>query len=138
MRKFRRLLLVSLGLLACLFIGFVAFLWLTDPKDRVTFESWKRLSKGMSNAEVERILGRPPDEVEKIVSEARVDVSDKGAKEVALKWFWFKKWDGEKARIWVIFGDNDADAVQRFAGDHFVIEESFLDKLRRWLRLPWW
>ena len=58
--KRNRLLLFLGAALAVLPAGWLV-LWLTAPTHRITLESFMRIQKGMTEAEVRQIMGRPGD-----------------------------------------------------------------------------
>jgi hypothetical protein len=56
----RKRLLLSLGLLGLVLLGGYLLLWLTAPRHRVSQLGWQQIEAGMTQEEVERVLGGPP------------------------------------------------------------------------------
>jgi hypothetical protein len=131
MRKW--ILRLTCSSLALIFVGF-AILWLTAGKHQLTWEDYDRVEAGvgkMTEADVVRILGRPPD------SEVDKD-------HASLRW-WSS---GHRCKIW-------KDGLGGYRGDGFEIEiifdskgvvaevdfggnatpDSMLSKIRRWFGL---
>ena len=126
MRKRLLLLLaaVALGLLA----GYLT-LWRTGPQHRITRESFARIQAGMTEQEVEAILGVPAG----YYATARVAFAEcydlrvpAGAVE--------KQWTCDEGTILVFFYPADRVCVSRFFQVAHV-DESLLNKARRWLGL---
>ena len=120
----RRRLLLTVGAVALLGVaGFAMFIWLISPTPGVTLENFRRLLEGMSTTDVEALLGEP----------SKVRESLRGTT---------RCWQGEEVGIDLLF---DADRVLfgiavppqppgRFGlAEYIRVDESFLDRIRRWL-----
>lgn len=126
----RKRLFLGLGLPALLLLGGYLLLWLTIPPGyRITDENLERILPGMTEKEVERILGvpagnysgkrgyfasRPPDELERLLRQGH------------------KEWVGEGLSIVVRFNEQGV-VLNASRGANFGSSPSFLDRLRRWL-----
>jgi hypothetical protein len=136
--KRKRLLLVFVCLAAVLLAGYVT-LRLTAPEHRITQENILAIQIGMSEKQVEAILG--------VRAGDYYPVTPGGGSRLIGEFFgphWLsrsnlakkpggKYWIGENAAVWVRF-DESAHAVEIWNGVTWAVrEESFLDKLRRWL-----
>jgi hypothetical protein len=118
--------------------GTALLLW---PRDRITAASWKRIRVGMTEKEVEGILGRPGINREEYEEqhEELTKTLDQGAK-VLLGFLWNPQ---IKTQVWI--GDRGIGVIQYAPGGHvgrilpFVpikhSEPSFIDRLRDWLGL---
>jgi hypothetical protein len=123
----RRLLLFAL---AAAVVLFGASIWLLWPRAcAITQENIDRIKVGMTFAEVEQILGGPPR-----------DENHRGALYIdalhishAHKEDDCRQWIGQEHGVTVYFADQRVSASRH--GDVVWLEESFLDRLRRWLGL---
>lgn len=103
--------------------GFALSLWLTSPTPGVTWDSFRRLRKGMSTAEVEALLG------------GRNEVSAWG-----VEGFTSRLWQDEEVEISLVF-----DADRLWKGGAFCLrtghreniqpEDRLFDRIRRLLHL---
>jgi hypothetical protein len=113
-------------------VGTAIFLLLIPSSDRVTVVTCNEINEGMGEAEVERLLGRPPDAREErdglFVSR---DLST-GRTTDETRYTSFKVWDGPRATITVYFRDGVVVKTDYFA----EIDESLLKRLRQMVGLP--
>jgi hypothetical protein len=135
MRK-RKLVAVLAGL-AVVAVAGVVVLWRPPQGDRITFENFARIEEGMSQEEVEAILGPPGDYR---TGPVRSDVSPKG-----VDWGLFNpflksraRWNGDTAEITVQFHRRKG-AVFACCDGVSRAEQSALDNLlwrakRQWHR----
>lgn len=112
--KCKRLLLIFGCLTAVLLAGYVT-LRLTAPPHRFTYEDFKALRLGMTEADVETVLG---------------------AKASCIRNPRAKEWYGEGYSAFVFF--DEAGRIEHIGGGNDVnlngpVRDSFLAKLRRWL-----
>ena len=137
--KKRKRLLIFVGLAVMLFAGY-ATLRLTAPPHRITPVNIAAIRKGMTEREIENILGAPAGDYASAQASAmyqnltyHVDEDGKGwnGYELVKKWGG-KVWVAEEGFLWVRF--DDAGKVAETAR-HILVQqpESFLAKLRRWL-----
>jgi hypothetical protein len=132
----RRRLLLVVGTVALLgTAGFALFLWLTSPTPGASLDNFRRLRKGVSETYVETVLGKP----EQAGGEfSNTFTARAGTYTGTLQWrngnlfiaIQFKvgrAWDGYTTLI------NPSTAVQ--AEPLRSDDETFLDRVRRWLRL---
>jgi hypothetical protein len=111
----RKRLLLMLGCVAAmLLLGYVA-LWLTTPRHRFTYEDTKGLRPGLTEPDVEALLG---------------------AKASCIRNPRAKEWYGEGVSVFVFF-DKDG-RIEHIGQGNFPalngpVRDSFLDKLRSWL-----
>ena len=122
MRKAKRV-LMWLGLIGILAIlGLVAAQWLSPWKPGISVNNFRRLTLGMTEAEVESILGRPG--------------------EFELRSPHWKQWNENGTFISVGFGNHDgslncatANVSVPGSGRSLLVipEESIIDRSRRWL-----
>lgn len=129
----RKRLLPSLGVLALLLAGGYLLLWLTVPGWRPDRMLYERLRRGMTEADVERLLGPP----------AEADRPAPGEKWSALVWqqgkgMWeepvllTRRWQAEDGTILVAFGA-ERTVVDYSFRDSPGADEGVLARLRRWL-----
>jgi FAD/FMN-containing dehydrogenase len=124
--------------LAVVLLGFGAalFLW---PRDRITAESWKKIQIGMTEKEVEGILGGPgmneqtaqlrlaqlqeqlgkPPEIGTPLEEG--EVSERS-----------KAWFGRRGIIEIYF-DNNREVTWKFFTEIQPADPNVIDRLRDWL-----
>lgn len=103
------------GLALTLFAGLLLWLWATADPMAVAFA---RIQKGMSLEEVQAIVGRPQQCV------AAGGIGEDSRSTLLCEWY------GEGSTLRVSFW---RDGVEE--KEHVSLRESFLDQLRRWLRL---
>jgi len=119
-----RALLLMLALVVCLAAGFVVFLWVTAPGHHITFENLQQIQAGMTEQEVETILGAPAGDYSNGRTRMWGGVSiSKGVN---------KKWIADDCAIEVAFAPNGR------VGGLCITDarpETWIDKLRRWLGL---
>lgn len=131
----RRRVLLTLGLLALLFTGGVAVLWLTGPGHRISKEGWAGIKQGMSRANVETVIGTPAGDYRKQQTTTRSLKTTRdywgtaGAHQL--------EWLADDGIIRVQFDANDTAIGAAYFPDP-ANQISFASKLRRWLGLPWW
>jgi hypothetical protein len=126
MRKRLLLLLMSVALVL---LGGWLTLWPSSPQHRINRESFARIQEGMTEQEVESILGVPAGDY----ATARVAIAEDYDLRVpagAVQ----KQWTCDEGTILVFFYPADKVCVSRFI-QVARVDESFLDKARRWLRL---
>ena len=122
---FRRRFLLRVGAVALLGVAGLAFLlWIARPTPDVTWDNFRRLREGMSEWYVEALLGKPH------------DVSELGNNSTT------RIWQGEGIAVCLIFGGDRLRygiAGSRSPGENLIeglrTDESFLDRIRRWLHL---
>jgi hypothetical protein len=126
----RKRLLLMLGCVAAVLLAGYMTLRLTGPRHRITEENIKLIKKGMTEEEVEAILGSKagsiPDGTLHAPNSLTVDSIDTRSS---------KHWVGKDVDVSVGF---DADGrvtsvTQLFILDRSDRPETILDKLRRWL-----
>ncbi|MCI0376235.1 MAG: hypothetical protein L0215_01380 [Gemmataceae bacterium] len=120
--KKRRLLWIAATLVLLLGAGY-AVLWLTGPGHRINALSFERIQEGMTEKEVEEILGVPAG-----------DYGTKAHPELTvLPLGDRKRWTSDDAQIVVDFDKRGLVVLKRLG---FVrVGESIWQKLRRWLRI---
>jgi hypothetical protein len=121
---------VALGLLACPCLLIVGVLLVLPPRHRINRDSFERIRDGMTEKEVESILGRPAGDYSSgctFVFDAYHGPPD--------KWVWRqpKRWTGDNGSISIYFDDGKVEKT-RFQ-PVFVMPETPLQKFRRWLKL---
>jgi hypothetical protein len=125
----RMRLLLLLVAVALVLLGSYLTLWRTGPKHRISRESFARIQAGMTEQEVEAVLGVPAGDY----ATARVAIAecyDLRVPAAAVQ----KQWTGDQGTILVFFYPADKVCVFRFF-QVARVDESFLDKARRWLGL---
>jgi hypothetical protein len=133
--KCKRLLLILACVAAILLAGY-GTLRLTAPPHRITWESIERIQEGMSEANVECILGVPAGDYSSTEHGATFVLGEGGYRRQVVQGRDLlqggaKVWVGDRGAVWLTF-----DASKRVSGIRIGLvesEESFLDKLRRWL-----
>jgi hypothetical protein len=129
----RKRLLLSVGLLAALLLGGYLLLWLTAPRVVVTQETLAKMHVGMTEAEVEELLGGPPGDYTRDQPALEPPrVLNEEPRMTMARW---AGWDG---RIVVFFDHRGRVSEREFwgwvPGDPFAPQKpSPLAKLRRWL-----
>lgn len=129
MRK--RLLLILGCLVAVLLAGYLT-LWLTAPRHHITEENVAAIKEGMTEGEVEAILGvKAGDYSSKQTGGQFEDIGTTGPDIVKSRGG--KYWVGEETGVWVRF--DEAGQVADIWPGFFIPSgnESLLAKLRRWL-----
>jgi hypothetical protein len=121
--KHKRLLLF-LGCLAAVLLAGYATLRLTARQHRITRENVQVIEKGMTEDQVEVILGAPAGDYS---SKRRFQF-----RHVLAKRWSGKFWGSDEAAIWVHF-DEAGPVTKVVYGLTEPVNESFLAKLRRWL-----
>lgn len=128
----RRRLLLGVGAVALLGLAGFLLLWLTSPTPGVTWENFRRLRKGMPTRHVEALLGEPslPDVKQGIWT--------------------LRLWKGEEVAMSLSFESgalhHGSAFPAQFLGQAVIkgfvhveqvppVEETFLDRIRRLLRL---
>lgn len=124
----KRQLLLKLGLVAVLGAGvFVAYLWWKAPKFRIDEEGYRAIRIGMRFDDVVVLLGPPrylPGQVEELPCGSLRSMAIEREGYV---------WQSDKMRILVRFDTQHLATGAMMYGGSFP--ESFLTKLRGWLRL---
>lgn len=126
MRK--RLLLVLVGVALVLLGGWLT-LWPSRPQHRISRESFARIQVGMTAQEVESILGVPAGDYA-TARVAIVECYDLRVPVDAVQ----KQWTCDEGTILAFFYPADKVCVSRYFKVARV-DESFVDKVRRWLGL---
>ena len=142
MTRRRRLLLVS-GVLALIAVAGYMALWLTAPRFRISEESAKLIKKGMTQAEVEAVLGVPPGDYsvthrgnQTIHHFNEIGLTGDPWRDKLPLGYQRKRWLSEGWGIDVLF-----DPGGNVEGLRNIIavgktEVSLLARIRRWLRPP--
>jgi len=135
--KRKRLMLIIVCLAAVLLAGYVT-LWLAAPKHRITWDNICDIKKGMTQEEVENVLGVPPG-IYSSYPTGHYVFSDKlwgklgpATGKDFIKKFGGKEWVRDGVSAYVLFDENGR-AADIQGGLCLVGNESFLAKLRRWL-----
>jgi len=150
----RKRLLLILGCLGLLLLAGYATLWLTAPRHRITEENIEAIKEGMTEKEVEAILGAQAGdysskqtggqfaEIEVIiipapraqpVGKTRSIFTGFTGPDFVKSRGGGKYWVGEETGVWVRF-DEAGRVAEIWPGLSTPSgNESFLDKLRRWL-----
>jgi len=129
------------AVLAVLLLGFgvAVYLW---PRDRITFESWKKIQIGMTEQEVEELLGGPGiNGWEAVVARVHQWEQHVGIPYVLNGNVFFQEGArviSDSAKYWV---DRRGIIGVKFDADRLVIgktfreagEPNFIDRLRDWL-----
>jgi len=128
----RKRLLLSFGFLAALLLaGYVTLRLTAPPRHRITQENIEAIRVGMSEDEVEAILGVPAGNYcsfecfYSYPAFARQEPTDLPGNK--------KEWVGEDNCIRVRFDDSGRVAAMRYGHVLGRVSEPFLTKLRRWL-----
>lgn len=137
----RRLLLVGVGLVGLLCVGFALFVWLTTPTPGVTWENYRRLRIGMSARDVKALLGaRYLRVVGSAISDNEYLIEER--EEVCETLGGTRCWRGEELAIYLTFDEADrltsGEAFRGQVARHgipLLTDETFLDRIRR--LLPW-
>jgi len=129
----RKRLLLIFGCLAAVLLAGYATLWLTAPRHRITKESYDAIQIGMTEQEVEAVLGARAG-----VHTSRCDTGSYGigrcgdpmlGKDIKAG----KEWVTEAVSVYIFFDENGRVA-RKCSGTGVAHEnESFLCKVRRWL-----
>jgi hypothetical protein len=126
----KRRLLLSLTAFTCLgLLGFFGLVWLTAPAHRINHESFENLRRGMTESEVEGILGVPAGDYEPPDFKRRIYPSSDLFIPVVL--CEEKQWKGGGYVINIWFDDSQKLYHCRINGQ---APDTFLDKVRRFLR----
>jgi len=126
--KHKRLLLI-VGCLATVLVAGYVTLRLSAPGHRITEKSFSAIQKGMTEEEVEAVLGAKAGVV---TGRTGIYARMWGASGIEMiKNHGGKEWVGENVSVYVRF-DEAGRAKDVLLGD-VPGEESFLGKLRRWL-----
>jgi hypothetical protein len=122
MRK-RLLLLLGCGVFVLLVV------WLTFPRYRINRESFKQIEVGMTEREVESLLGGPAGNHSGyiIIHGGRHMALESLGKETAE----IRTWVGDEAVIVLGFNKQGAVVWKQLIG---MAREPLVDKIRRWLR----
>lgn len=131
----KRLLLISGCAAAILLAGYMT-LRLTAPRHRITGDTIHAIDKGMTEREVEAILGAPAGDYSAgkrgglFINKHRVRDGDLTGPEMVKMWGG-KYWVSDETSVWVRF--NEAGKVEETWPGWVAYNDSFLTKLRRWL-----
>ena len=146
--KRKRLLLIVGCLAAVLLAGYATFR-LTAPRHRITIESFQAIREGMTELEVEAVLGAPAGVYS---TEAQTGFYlPKLRSSCPARWIYAsdadfigtgsdlierqggKEWVGEELSIYICFNEGGRVLESRSGQVPPTRNESFLAKLRRWL-----
>ena len=144
---------LAIGLAVMLGFGLALFLW---PRDRITAESWEKIRIGMTEEEVEGILGGPGENAKEVLAEWHALAKQLGREPFTTDGTYFeepiiylaippgigrmKNWPDEDNRIWkgrrgimgVQFDCNGRVAWWFFQGMRSA-DPSIIDRLRDFL-----
>src|SRR5262249_45690576 len=115
----------------CLLGGGLLVVWLTTPEDRVNKANFAKIRQGMSRDTVREILGPEGDYTG---GRAFVVLREGSVFELAKYPGWPDIWLGREMEIQVWF-DADGTVAQADCSDVFYLDETFIERLRRWLGL---
>jgi hypothetical protein len=144
---------LSIGLTVMLALGLALFLW---PRDRITADSWEKIRIGMTEQEIEDILGAPGENAKEVQAEWEALARQLGREPFAYDGTYFeepiiyldiapgmgrmKKWADEDNRIWKgrrgIMGvqfDCHGRVAWSFYQGMRLAEPSIFDRLRDFL-----
>ena len=119
-----RVVLVSLACLPLVIYG----IWSFHTPHHINHEGFEKLQIGMTEAEVEAVLGRPAGDYAMVASIYYDNFH--GASHPQSE---ARQWNSEEGSITVYF--DAGRIVHTEYHDVWVLEEPFLSKVRRWLRL---
>jgi hypothetical protein len=123
----RKCVVLMLGLLGAVLLGGYLVLWLTAPRHRVSHLGWEGIEVGMTQTEVEQVLGGPPGNYASTpYGIMRRQIVPQGATSL-------KEWRGEEGVIDVWFGLDGKVVDAYWVELGYPIHESLLTRLRRWL-----
>jgi hypothetical protein len=126
----KRRVILGLGFLACLGLLSLLAWWITLPTHQITEENIAKIEMGMTEVEVESVLGVPAGNYARQRTEMDFMI---GRRLRALSPH-CKDWIGDEAGVRVAFDANDrVEWLQ--PGVIILINETALEKLRRWFRL---
>jgi hypothetical protein len=134
----RKLVLLVLGCLALVLMAGYVTLWLTASRHRITQENLNKIQKGMTEKQVEAMLGaRPGDYSSGQTVVFFAEAKDPGIINLfepadLVKERGGKCWVADDAALWLRFDDGGHVTEVDF-GMTWPGNESFLAKLRRWL-----
>jgi hypothetical protein len=117
-------------LVTCLLGGGLFVLWATTPENRVTEANFAKIEQGMSRDAVRKILGPEGD----YTGGRGRAVSGKGNVFGLLKDPRPDTWMGQEMEIRVWF-DTDGTVAHKDNSPVLYFDETFIERLRRWLGL---
>ena len=128
----RRIFLI--GMTIATVAAILAFFWLIRSRTAITPENAARIREGMTEAEVEAILGGPPrDDVDGVVLVGEPPAKAMGGKPDRERPFG-DMWLSERACILILYDDNGlVKAIDWWPTRR--VEENILDKFYRWFYL---
>lgn len=126
MKSKRKYLLMALALLL-LGLGAAFFLW---PRDRITADSWTKIRLGMTEKEVEDILGEPGKELHELLLHGVSFISEGKLLEEGNASRCCKAWLGRRGNLAIHF---DLDFTVTGKTFRRVRPATFLDRVRNWL-----
>jgi hypothetical protein len=133
MRK--RLLMIPGCVASVLFAGFVT-LWLTAPKHRITKENFDAIRKGMTEEEVEAILGARAGAYSSLCQTGAYPIGRCGDPVLGIdlrKSRGGREWVTEEFSGYVLFDESGRVATMYSGYGNRNENRTFLDKFRRWL-----
>jgi hypothetical protein len=132
----RKRLLLMLGCVASLLLAGFVTLGLTAPKHRITRENFDDIREGMTEKEVEAILGARAGVYSSLCQTGVYPIGRCGDPVLGIdlgKSRGGKEWVTKAFSVYVLFDENGRVA-KTYGGDGLLNENgSFLDKFRRWL-----
>jgi len=128
----RRLLTPLLLLIVLAFAGFLLLVWWTAPTNITSIDRCKAIRAEMTDAEVTELLGTPGNNgsiLEALNREVlNVDAIAITAIKIAENW---KEWRTPEGRRIAVAFDDGGKVTMALS---FDVEDTWLDKIRRWLR----
>ncbi|MBI3409936.1 MAG: hypothetical protein HY040_16475 [Planctomycetes bacterium] len=130
----KKLVLISIGLLAVAALTLVGFPWAAAPQHRITYETYEKLRPRMSREEVFDLIGPPGDYRSGKVSESQVELRLSATSFNNPLGGYEAQWLTDDVQIGVNFDEKGRVSTFGYTGP---APETFLEKLCRWLQLPW-
>jgi hypothetical protein len=121
------LLTAAVGLLAC-----AGWWWLTTPRHRIGLNSCSQIRQGMTQEEVEAILGVPPGNYA-TREELRLMGGLQMGRPANGEHGHYAEWASDELVIWVYFGPDGAAQLVGITDIGGRPPESLLERMRRWL-----
>jgi len=126
---------IGISIWALIIFGLILFVCISLPSQGISEENFHRVECGMTLSEVENILGPAnwdgtiPDELNmRLIGECVPKTPQIGSS---------SSWATNELVITVDFGAR-SEVIRCSLAKRREREESILDNIRRWLRLPWW
>ena len=130
----RQILRALTVLLAVAAVG-IGIQWLLSPKHRINKESIAQIKEGMTQKEVEDILGVPPGNY--AYDGFFTSVGYSGPLGPGVERWPTLQWAGEEIGIRITINPHNGTVaeIEQFSVD-YPTNESVLSKIKRWLRIP--